>query len=107
MRHLQAFGQLDVDGIVADYAEDATVITADGVHSGKEEIRDFYEGLVGEFSQDGISMETQALVFEGKLAFLIWNGESPDNVYEVMTDTYLVEDGMIVSQTFGGKMMAK
>lgn len=107
MSHLKAIGALDVDAAVSDYAEDASIITPDGVYTGPDEVRAYYETLIEEFSQPDISMETQTLVFEGKTGFLVWTGESPDNVYEYAADTYVVEDGEIVSQTFAAKITPK
>ena len=54
MNHLKAFGALDVNALVADYAEDASIITQDGVHKGTDEVRAFFEGLIAEFSQPDI-----------------------------------------------------
>jgi ketosteroid isomerase-like protein len=99
MDHMRAIGALDVDAIVATYAEDAAFITADRVYAGAGEIREFYDGFVAEFSQPGISMETDAMMFAGNTFFNTWRAESPDNVYEFGADTIVVEDGKIISHT--------
>ena len=47
------------------------------------------------------SLAVSVPVIEGNIAFMTWNAESPDRVYEFRTDTYIVEDGQIVAQTYG------
>lgn len=101
MSHLRAFGALDIDAILANYSADAALITPQRVYVGPDEIRSFYEAQIAEFSQPDISMETDTLVFEGDTAFLVWSGESPDNVYEYVAVTYVVEGNEIASVTYG------
>ena len=107
MTLLRGFGALDVEAQLDTYAEDATVITADRVYRGKDEIRDYIEGFVAEFSQEGISMETDMFLFEGKIGLVVWSGDSPQNSYDFASDTYVVEDGKIVSHTFAAKVTPK
>lgn len=107
MSHLRAVGALDLDAMVADYAEDATLLTASRVYSGTDEIRAFHQAYIDEFSQSGIATETEMMVFEGGTGLLVWSGESPENVYEYAADTFVVEDGKIVSHTFAAKVRAK
>lgn len=99
MDYMRAMGQRNVDAIVATYSDDAAFITADRVYSGADEIREFYDGFVGEFSQPGISMETDTMVTAGNTFLTTWRAESPDKVYEFGADTIVVEDGKIVSHT--------
>ncbi|MDW4549594.1 nuclear transport factor 2 family protein [Defluviimonas sp. D31] len=107
MSHLRGVGQLDVDEAVAPYADDATLIMADKVYRGSAEIRGFFEAFFAEFSQADVSMETEALVFEGNTAFTTWNAESPSNVYEFAADTFTVQDGKIVSHTMAARITPK
>ena len=107
MANLRAMGQLDADALVATYKDDATIITPSKLYSGPDEIRAFHEAMVAEFSKPGISMETESLQFSGNTALIVWRAESPDNLYEHATDTYVVEDGKIVSHTFAAKIIPK
>ncbi|MCG6883697.1 MAG: nuclear transport factor 2 family protein [Silicimonas sp.] len=105
--HLRGVGQLDVDAAVAPYSDDATLIISETVYHGPDEIRGFYEEFFAEFSQPGISMETEGMVIDGNIAMSTWNAESPDNIYEFGTDTYIVENGMIVSHTMAARITPK
>ena len=44
---------------------------------------------------------------EGSFAYCIWTAETADNVYELGTDTLVVQDGQIVAQSFAGKITPK
>ena len=44
---------------------------------------------------------------EGDFAYCIWTAETADNVYELGTDTLVVQDGQIVAQSFAGKITPK
>jgi hypothetical protein len=40
-------------------------------------------------------------------AYIVWKAETADNHFEVGTDTFIVRDGKIVTQTFAGKISPK
>ncbi len=107
MANLRGVGALDVDQIVATYADDAMLLTPEKVYSGHGEIRGFYEGFVAEFSQPDITMNSDGMNIAGNTAVMVWSGESPDNVYEYAADTFVVDGGKIVSHSFVGKITPK
>ena len=43
----------------------------------------------------------------GDTAYIMWKAESADNVFEIGTDTFIVQNGKIVTQTFAGKIAPK
>ncbi|MFB6085810.1 MAG: hypothetical protein ABEJ84_03230 [Halodesulfurarchaeum sp.] len=47
------------------------------------------------------------MIVEGEFAFLRWDAETPDNVYEFCTDTFHIPDGTIQFQSFAGKIEPK
>lgn len=99
--HLEMFGEQDLDGIVADYAEDAIVITNDVTYRGTEEIRGLFAELFREFSADNVSFSLEKQTVEDDIAYIIWEAETPENDYEFATDTFVVRDGEIAVQTLG------
>jgi ketosteroid isomerase-like protein len=99
--HLEMFGEQDLDGIVADYADDAIVITNDETYRGTEEIRELFKEFFREFSADDVSFSLEKQTVEGDIAYIIWNAETPENEYEFTTDTFVVRDGEITVQTIG------
>ncbi len=43
----------------------------------------------------------------GDTAYIVWKAETADNRFEVGTDTFIVRNGKIVTQTFAGKISPK
>ena len=40
-------------------------------------------------------------------AYILWTAETADNIYELGTDTFVVQNGKIVVQSFTGKTTPK
>jgi hypothetical protein len=49
--------------------------------------------------------EQQAI--EGDYAYIVWEAETEDNIYEPGSDTFVVKEGKIVFQSFAGKIVPK
>ena len=106
--HMEAFGAGDVDGILEDYAEDSVMISPDGtVLRGPEQIRPMVEQFIAEFGKPGASFDMGQTVIEGDVAYTTWTGETPDNVYELGSETYVISDGKIMAQTVALKATPK
>lgn len=105
--HLKSFGKGNIDGILADYAPAAVLFTPDGPLKGPGAIRPFFEAMLAEFSKPGaeFSMTTQSI--DGDYAYILWTAETTDHVYEMGTDTFVVQDGKIVAQSFAGKILPR
>jgi ketosteroid isomerase-like protein len=61
--HAQALGAEDLDGIVADYADNAVVITPNRLLRGKDGIRENFVQLLGEVPQ--AAWDIKNTVYEG------------------------------------------
>ncbi len=105
--HLDAFGSGDMKEMMADYSDESVIITPVGEVRGMAAIQSMFEGLFAEFAKPGASFSLQKFVVEGAVAYILWSAESADNVYEVGTDTFVVEDGKIAVQTFAAKVVPK
>jgi len=105
--HLDAFANQDLEKVMVDYTDDSTVVTNMGVFKGLEEIEGLFADLFEEFSQEGSTIEVDDTVVDGEFAYLLWHGESPDNVYEFCTDTFHIPEETIDFQTFAGKIEPK
>ena len=105
--HLEFFGKLDLDGTMADYADEATFISQGGVLHGSSAIRQFFGSLFEEFQKPGMSFDLLQHEVDGVTAYIVWTAESADNVFEMGTDTFIVQNGKIVTQTFAGKILPK
>lgn len=97
--HLKNFGAGDIDALVAEYADDAIFLTAQGVLRGPAAIRPLIEAVVGEFSKPGVTFELISRQVAGDHAYLCWRAETPLNSYALGSDTMTFRDGLIVMQT--------
>ncbi len=105
--HLKAFGEGDLEGILEDYTETSLLFTPDGLLRGPGEMRGLFEAFFAEFAKPGASFEMKKQIVEGETAYIVWSAETADNVYELATDTFVVRDGKIVTQTFAAKIVPK
>ena len=105
--HLKCFGEGDIKGILSDYAPGAVLFTPDGPLRGVDAIRTLFQVMIEEFGKPGAMFSMKQQFVEGDYAYILWTAESADNVYEVGTDTFVVRDGKIVTQSFTGKITPK
>jgi ketosteroid isomerase-like protein len=101
--HLERFLALDLQGVVADYAPDAVMIVPTGALRGVHEITPLFQDLFAEFAKPGATFNLRQRVIEGDVAYIWWVAETPDNTYELGTDTFFVRHGKIAVQTFAFK----
>jgi ketosteroid isomerase-like protein len=105
--HLKCFGEGDLKGILSDYAPGAVMFTSDGPLRGADAMRPLFQAMIAEFGKPGAAFSMKQQSIEGDYAYILWNAETADNVYEVGTDTFVVRDGKIVAQSFTGKITPK
>jgi len=102
--HLDAFATQDLAAVMTDYAEESTIVTNLGVCRGLDEIEGLFADLFEEFEQEGATIQVDDTIVEDEFAYLLWHGETPDNVYEFCTDSFYIPDEIIEFQTFAGKI---
>ncbi len=97
--HVQTFlDQKGIAAIVADYDEDACVLSEDKTYRGRREIGAFFEGFIAALPPQGIRrFSLRSLRVEGDLAYITW---SVGSEWPLGTDTFVVRNGKIVAQTF-------
>ena len=95
--HGQALAAGDLDGIVADYADDSVVITSSGVARGKDDIRKVLVKLLDDLPSAAWDLKTR--IFDGEVLFLEWAADSAMNRVDDGVDTFVFRDGMIWAQT--------
>ena len=102
---LNSFG--DIAGTMADYTAESRFFTPDGLLRGSEAIRKFFVRAFEEFAKPGKSFEMLRQEVDGDTAYIVWRAETADNIFEFGSDTFIVRNGKIVTQTFGGKISPK
>jgi ketosteroid isomerase-like protein len=105
--HLKAFAERDLKGILSDYAPGAIFFTPDGPIHGPDAIRPLFQALIAEFSKPGATFNLKHQSIEGDYAYILWTAETAENLYELGTDTFVVQNGKIVAQSFTGRITPK
>lgn len=105
--HLKCFGELNLEGVLSDYAADAIMFTANGALQGVGEIRPLFQAMLAEFAKPGATFQMKQQFIQGDHAYILWNAETADNVYELGTDTFAVREGRIVAQSYTSKIAPK
>lgn len=109
LRHVQAFAEGDLDALMSDYCDDAVLITRDGVLQGSEEIRTFFEKFLAELPP-GSMLEASQRIAERTIAYIVWSGwRSPSDQLDLpfATETLIVREGRILTQTFTAQMVRR
>jgi ketosteroid isomerase-like protein len=105
--HLECFGRGDLDGILADYASAAVMLTPLGALKGPAAMRPVFETIFTEFGKPGTSFSLTHRSVDGDYAYILWSAETADNVYEMGTDTFVMLNDQIVLHSFALKTRAK
>jgi ketosteroid isomerase-like protein len=105
--HLQCFGAGDLDGIMSDFSPDAVVFTPTGPIRGIDAVRGLFTSFVAEFGKPDSAFDTKVQTVEGDHAYIVWTADTPDNIYELGSDTFVVRDGKIVMQSYVAKATPK
>ncbi len=98
-RHLGALIARDLDGILKDYAQDAVMMTnqAPVALCGRAALRAFWTQALAVFTPQVLGeMNISQQLIEKDVAFIVW---SAGQVMPFGSDTFIVHDGKIVSQT--------
>ena len=105
--HLQTFSKGDLKGVLADYAADAIFFTSEGPLRGLDAIRPLFQTMIAEFAKPGATFTMKQQFVAGDYAYILWTAETADKVYELGTDTFVVQGGKIVAQSFTSKTTPK
>lgn len=95
--HAQALGAEDLDEIVADYSDDAVIITPAGVQRGKDGVRQTFVKLLADLPK--ASWDIKTAIYEADAMLLEWGAEGGGNRVEDGIDTFIFRDGLIRIQT--------
>ncbi len=105
--HLERFAALDVPGVLADYAPDSGDDRADRRVTRCARHNATLSDLVCRVCQARRHVDLQQQVIEGDVGYIRWVAETPDNTYELGTDTFFVRHGKITVKTFAFKATPK
>lgn len=95
--HVQTLGAGDVDGVLADYAEDAVLITPQGPARGKAAIRAAFTGLLEQLPDAAWDIYTR--IYEGDVLFIEWTATAEKARVRDGIDTFVFRGDEIRVQT--------
>jgi ketosteroid isomerase-like protein len=87
----------DLEGIVADYSDDAVFITPNGALHGKDGVRQGFTKLLSDLPN--AEWQVPTTIFEGDVLFIEWNAVSENTMADDGIDTFVFRDGLIRAQT--------
>lgn len=106
--HLHAFGAGDVDEILVDYTEDSILMTPDATITGLDGLRAAFAGLFGGiFTPGTYTFTMDTMTVEGDVAYIVWHAGCATQDIVLGTDTFVVRDGKIATQTYTTKVEPK
>jgi hypothetical protein len=103
--HVQTFQQNDLEGVMADYTDQSVLITPDRTYKGLAEIRENFENAFKVLPTNGTTMTITKSVIHEDVAYFIWKAVTPTLDFKYATDTFIIVDGKILSQTFAGDII--
>ena len=103
--HLQTFQANDLYGIMADYTEESILITPNRTYKGLAEIRENFVDAYKALPVNHTTMTITKSVVSRDVAYIVWKAVSPTLNFKYATDTFIIVDGKIVSQTFAGDIV--
>ena len=95
--HAQSLGAGDLDEIVADYADDAILITPAGTRRGKDGVRAGFAQMLADVPDAAWNLKTQ--IYEDDVLLLEWAADAAATRVEDGLDTFIFRDGLIRVQT--------
>ncbi len=100
--HFQAFKQNDLDAVMADYTEESVMVTPDRTATGLTGIRENFTGAFQVLPTNGTTITPIKTVIAKDVAYVIWKATTPTLEFKYATDTFIIQDGKIVRQTYAG-----
>jgi hypothetical protein len=100
--HWDAFKANDLEGTMADYTEESVLITPDKTYKGLAEIRENFVNAFTAFPKDSTTMQLQKSIVQQDVGYIIWDAVTPKFKLSFGTDTFVIQNGKIVRQTYAG-----
>ena len=95
--HREAIETLNIEQLMADYAEDCLFVTPDGSFVGREAIlAGFFQAFLAQFPDTKISFDK--VTIEGDICLLEWTAEASAMTIPVGLGVLLIQDGFIQRQ---------
>lgn len=100
--HWQTFMDNDLEGVMEDYTEESILITPDTTYKGLEAIRQNFVRAFEAFPAEENPLTLHKSVVEKDVGYILWEASTPEFELLFATDTFIIRDGKIIRQTYGG-----
>ncbi len=97
LHHRDALLNGDFPALMADYADDAVLLTMDGAFTGKAAIQGFFANSMSSMPNLKLSFTGHAV--HGDLVLVTWAGDSDVATIPQGADTFIIQDDKIRRQT--------
>jgi hypothetical protein len=100
--HWHAFQQNNLEETMKDYTEESVLITPDVTYRGLAEIRTNFEKAFAAFPKDSTSMILNKSISLRDVGYILWQAKTPSFELIYATDTFIIQEGKIIRQTYAG-----
>lgn len=97
--HLEALKNGDINELMLDYTASSVLITPQRILSNFNEITALFSKFMTDVLPPGCDFELSKKIINGNIAYLIWTAESDNYRIPFGTDTFIIGDGKIDTQT--------
>jgi hypothetical protein len=103
--HKNAVLNGDLVKLIADYADDAVLMTTDGTFVGQEAIQGFFQNIFA--TSPNVRIDFRRQVVKDDMLLLEWAAESDVATMDPGVDTFIIRDDKIRQQTMWFVMTPK
>ena len=100
--HWKTFQANDLEGTMADYSEESVLITPDKTFKGLKEIRENFVYAFSLFPKDSATFQLDKSIVHNDVGYIIWQATTPKFKLTFGTDTFIIQNGKIIRQTYAG-----
>jgi len=100
--HWDVFKANDLEETMKDYTEESILVTPDKTYRGLEEIRANFVAAFKAFPKDSSTLTLNKSLAVKDIGYIIWGAATPTFQLVYATDTFIVQNGKIVRQTYAG-----
>ena len=100
--HWDAFQANDLEATMEDYTEESILITPDKTFKGLAEIRENFVFAFSVFPKDSSKLLLNKSIVKDDVGYIIWEANAPKVKLSFGTDTFIIQNGKIIRQTYAG-----
>ena len=89
---------------MADYTEESILVTPDKTFRGLEEIRANFVAAFKAFPKDSSTLTLNKNTVSKDIGYIVWSAATPTFQLVYATDTFIIQNGKILRQTYAGLM---